>query len=80
MQVGSLEAKNKTELPEEEKQKILSEIKERYTKQTSAYYAASRLWIDAVIDPLETRKWISKGVEAANNAPIKKFNVGVFQV
>lgn len=80
MQVGSLEAKNKTELPEEEKQKILSEIKERYTKQTSAYYAASRLWIDAVIDPLETRKWISKGVEAANNAPIEKFNVGVFQV
>ena len=80
MQIGSLESKNETEIPEEEKQKILSDIRARYNNQTTAYYAASRLWVDAVIDPLETRKWISKGIEAANNAPVEKFSVGVIQV
>ena len=53
----------------------------RYDNQVSPYYAAARLWTDAIIDPLETRTWISMGIEAANHAPIeKKFNMGVIQV
>jgi 3-methylcrotonyl-CoA carboxylase beta subunit len=60
---------------------ILKNIETKYDKQTSPYYAASRLWTDAVIDPLETRTWIGMGIEAANNAPIEKpFNLGVLQV
>ena len=60
---------------------LLNEIKSKYDKQTHAYYAAARLWTDAIIDPLETRKWISIGIEAANNAPLeKKFNMGLIQV
>ena len=60
---------------------LLNEIKSKYEKQTHAYYAAARLWTDAIIDPLETRKWISIGIEAANNAPLeKKFNMGIIQV
>ena len=59
---------------------ILKNIKEKYNKQTSPYYAASRLWIDNIIDPLETRKIISTGIEAANHSPIKeKYNPGVIQ-
>ena len=61
--------------------KLLEDIKTSYGKQTQAYYAAARLWIDAIIDPLETRNWISMGIEASNNAPIqKKFNMGILQV
>ncbi|MCW5516612.1 acyl-CoA carboxylase subunit beta [Muriicola sp. Z0-33] len=60
---------------------LYKEIKERYDTQSSPYYAAARLWTDGVIDPLDTRKWISTGIEAANNAPIEKaFNMGVLQV
>ncbi|TDD97053.1 acyl-CoA carboxylase subunit beta [Flavobacterium cellulosilyticum] len=60
---------------------LFDKIKARYDEQTSPYYAASRLWTDAIIDPLDTRKWISMGIEAANQAPIeKKFNLGVIQV
>ena len=60
---------------------LLEEIKSKYEKQTRAYYAAARMWTDAIIDPLETRKWISMGIEAANHAPIiKKFNMGILQV
>ena len=59
---------------------MYNKIKDRYDNQTSPYYAASRLWLDAIIDPLETRKWISMGIEAANNAPIEnQYNVGVIQ-
>ena len=55
--------------------------KAKYDAQVSPYYAASRLWTDAIIDPLDTRTWISMGIEAANHAPIeKKFNLGVIQV
>jgi acetyl-CoA carboxylase carboxyltransferase component len=55
-------------------------VKAKYLKQTSPYYATARLWLDSIIDPLETRKWISKGIEAADHAPItKRFNVGVIQ-
>jgi len=80
MQMGSLEAKNELEISEEEKQKILADIRDHYNKTTTSYYAAARLWVDAVIDPIDTRKWISNGISAANNAPVEKFNVGVLQV
>ena len=60
---------------------ILESIKKRYADQTSPYYAAAHLWTDAIINPLDTRKWISMGIEAANHAPIEKpFNLGVIQV
>lgn len=76
---STLKAKGQEITPEEEAA-LLKTITDRYNQQTSPYYAASRLWVDAIIDPLETRKWISMGIEAANLAPITKpFNVGVIQ-
>ena len=58
-----------------------NKIKDRYDHQVSPYYAAARIWTDAIIDPLDTRKWVSMGIEAANHAPIEKpFNLGVLQV
>ena len=66
--------------PKKEKA-ILKKIKSRYDNQTRAYYAAARMWTDAIIDPLETRRWISMGIEAANHSPVdKKFNMGILQV
>jgi acetyl-CoA carboxylase carboxyltransferase component len=80
IQVASLKAKGQEIDPEKEKE-ILTEVKERYESQTSAYYAAARLWIDEIIDPVATRSAISEGINAANHAPItKEFKVGVFQV
>ena len=59
---------------------LLKKIKDRYNKQTSPYYAASRLWTDAIIDPLDTRKVISMGIKAANHSPItESYNPGVIQ-
>jgi acetyl-CoA carboxylase carboxyltransferase component len=58
---------------------LFDKIKARYDEQTSPYYAASRLWVDAIIDPVETRKIISLGIEMADHAQIEKFNVGVIQ-
>ena len=56
-------------------------LKARYEEQPSPYYAAARLWVDAVIDPLETRRVVSEGISAANHAPIERaYNVGVIQV
>jgi acetyl-CoA carboxylase carboxyltransferase component len=79
IKVATLKAKGE-EITEEDKEAHLKEITERYEKQTSPYYAAARLWVDNVIDPLDTRKWVSMGIEAANNAPIEKdYNVGVLQ-
>lgn len=79
IQESALKAKAE-EITEEKKQKLLKEISDRYESQTTPYYAASRLWIDGIIDPLETRKVISMGIEAANQSPITKpFNVGVIQ-
>ena len=78
IQTASRKAKGE-EITAEEEQKILKEISARYESQTTPYYAASRLWVDAIIDPLETRKVISMGIEAANNAPVEKFNPGVIQ-
>lgn len=68
------------EISTEKENALLKEITERYDAQTSAYYAAARLWVDGIIDPLDTRKIIAMGIEAANQAPItKKFNVGIIQ-
>jgi 3-methylcrotonyl-CoA carboxylase beta subunit len=79
IQEASLKAKGEI-IDEQKKAELLDEITQRYTAQTSPYYAASRIWTDAVIDPLDTRKWISLGIEAANHAPIEKpFNLGVIQ-
>lgn len=63
----------------EEEINLLTKITDRYNASTTAINAASKLWVDAIIDPLETRNWISMGIEAANHAPVKQFNVGVLQ-
>jgi acetyl-CoA carboxylase carboxyltransferase component len=68
------------EITKEEEEKQIKLITDRYDEQTTPYYAASRLWVDGVIDPIETRMAIAMGIEAANQAPItKKFNVGIIQ-
>jgi len=68
-------------ISKEKEDEILKTITDRYNKQISPYYAAARLWTDAIIDPLETRHWISSGIHAANQAPIEKpFNLGIIQV
>ncbi len=80
IQVAGMKAKGK-EVSTEEEQQLLKDIKSRYDKQTSPYYAAARLWVDGLIDPLETRNIISLALEAANNNPdIPEFKTGVFQV
>lgn len=78
IQKSTLKAKGKEITPEDEKE-LLDKITQRYTDQTSPYYAASRLWVDAIINPLDTRKWISMGIEAADHCPVEKFNAGVIQ-
>lgn len=79
IKVSSLKKTGKEISPEEEKQ-LLEEIIAKYNEELSPYYAAARLWVDGVIDPRETRKVISMGIEAANHAPItERFNVGVLQ-
>ena len=79
IQEATLKAKGEV-IDEVKKEELLTEITDRYTKQTSPYYAASRIWTDAIIEPIDTRKWISMGIEAANHAPIEKaFNLGVIQ-
>ena len=79
IQVSGLKAQGKEITPEEEAE-LLKTITDRYTSQTSPYYAAARLWVDAVIDPLETRTWISMGIEMADHAPLEKqFNAGIIQ-
>ena len=82
LQIETAALKKKGETITEEKEKeLFNKIKSRYDDQVSPYYAAARLWTDAIIDPLETRTWISMGIEAANHAPIEKpFNMGVLQV
>lgn len=80
IEASSLKARGEEITPEKEAE-LFDKIKARYDAQVSPYYAASRLWTDAIIDPLDTRKWISLGIEAANHAPIEKqFNLGVIQV
>jgi len=79
IQVQSLKDKGHAPDPAAEKE-LLEKTKASYLAQTTPYYAAARLWVDAIIDPRDTRQWISMGIEAANNAPVEKFNVGVLQV
>ena len=81
-QIEASSLKAKGEIVDEVKEKeLFDKIKARYDEQVSPYYAAARLWTDAIIDPLDTRTWISMGIEAANQSPIeKKFNLGVIQV
>ncbi len=80
IETASLKKKGEVITPEKEAE-LFNKIKARYDNQVSPYYAAARLWTDAVINPLDTRTWISMGIEAANHAPIEKpFNMGVLQV
>jgi acetyl-CoA carboxylase carboxyltransferase component len=80
IEASSLKAKGET-VNEKVEQDLFDKIKARYDAQVSPYYAAARLWTDAIIDPIDTRKWLSLGIEAANHSPIKKrFNMGVLQV
>jgi 3-methylcrotonyl-CoA carboxylase beta subunit len=79
IQVSTLKSKGQT-LSEAEEKEMLNKIVDKYNEQLSPYYAASRLWVDGIIDPVETRKVISMGLEMANHAPITKaYNVGVIQ-
>lgn len=82
LQIETASLKNKgEEITKEKEEKILEHIQQKYDMQTSPYYAAARLWTDGVINPLDTRKWIGMGIEAANHAPIEKqFNLGIIQV
>jgi acetyl-CoA carboxylase carboxyltransferase component len=79
IEVAALKGKGETITPEKEAE-LLNRIRSKYEETISPYYAASRLWLDAVIDPLETRTWISLGIEAASQAPAtREFNMGVLQ-
>jgi len=80
IKIASLKKAGKAEITPEEESQLLKEITDKYNEELSPYYAAARLWVDGVIDPLETRKVISMGIEAANHSPItERFNVGVIQ-
>ena len=80
IQIGSMKAKGQTVTPEDEKA-LLDKIKGNYETQTTAYYAAARLWVDGIIDPADTRKVIAEGIAAANHQPkMEEFKLGVFQV
>jgi len=78
IQVTSLEAKGHKPDPEGEK-KLFEQISSRYAEQTTPYYAAARLWVDEIIDPRDTRDFISKAIEAADHGTIEPFNTGVLQ-
>lgn len=78
IKIASLKSQGKA-LTKEEEDALLKEITDSYNEKLSPYYAASRLWVDGVIDPLDTRKVISMGIEAASHGEVEKFNVGVIQ-
>jgi 3-methylcrotonyl-CoA carboxylase beta subunit len=79
IQESSMKAKGES-IDQQKEDELLKKITDKYNSQTTPYYAAARLWVDGIIDPLETRKVISMGIEAANHAPIERpFNVGVIQ-
>ncbi len=80
IETASMKKKGET-ITKEQEDELFKKIKDRYDAQVSPYYAASRIWTDGIIDPLDTRTWISMGIEAADHAPIeKKFNLGILQV
>lgn len=79
IRVRQLEKKGE-ELSDEEEQELLSEIQDRYEEQTTPYYAAARLWVDALIDPVDTRDWLARGLEMVDhNSEVERFNPGVIQ-
>jgi acetyl-CoA carboxylase carboxyltransferase component len=78
IQVATRKSRGEVVSASEEKE-LLEKIQGRYDEQTTPYYAAARLWVDAIIDPRETRSWISEGITAADRAPMEPFNVGVLQ-
>jgi acetyl-CoA carboxylase carboxyltransferase component len=79
IELSSLKSKGEKISKEKEKE-LFNAIKNKYDSQIKPYYAASRLWLDAIIDPKDTRKWISIGIEAANNNPIiENYKTGVLQ-
>ncbi|PSQ97310.1 MAG: methylcrotonoyl-CoA carboxylase [Bacteroidetes bacterium SW_9_63_38] len=79
IRVRQLEKQGK-ELSEEEEEELLSRIQDRYEKQTTPYYAAARLWVDEIIDPVDTRSWLSTGLDMVDHNPeLERFNPGVFQ-
>lgn len=78
IRVSALKSKGK-DLAKNEEEQLLREITERYNEQLSPYYAASRLWVDGIIDPLETRNVIANGIAAADHGVVDKFNVGIIQ-
>jgi 3-methylcrotonyl-CoA carboxylase beta subunit len=79
IEVASLKAKGE-EISKEKQEEIFEGIKSKYDNQTSPYYAAARLWVDAIINPIDTRKWISMGIDAANhNSKIEPYKTGVIQ-
>ncbi|MCB9359666.1 MAG: acyl-CoA carboxylase subunit beta [Flavobacteriales bacterium] len=81
IEVAALKSRGEEEITQEKEDELYNNIKDKYDKQISPYYSAARLWTDAIINPLDTRKWISMGIEAADHAPIEKqFNPGVIQV
>ena len=82
LQIEKASLKKKGEkITTQKEEELFKKIKSRYDNQISPYYAAARIWTDAVINPLETRTWVSMGIEAANHSPIEmKFNLGVVQV
>jgi acetyl-CoA carboxylase carboxyltransferase component len=80
IQVAALKSKGQT-ITQEDETRLLNEIKDRYEKQTSPYYAAARLWVDGIIDPVDTRKVISESLNAVSHQPeMEDFKLGVFQV
>lgn len=80
IQVAGMKAKG-LEVSKQEEEKLLSEIKNKYEKQTSPYYGAARLWVDGIIDPAQTRQVISEGLRAASHNPdLEEFKTGVIQV
>jgi acetyl-CoA carboxylase carboxyltransferase component len=79
IRVRQLEKKGET-LSDEEEQELLARIQDRYEEQTTPYYAAARLWVDALIDPVDTRSWLSLGLDVADHNPtLERFNPGVIQ-
>ena len=79
IQVATLKSKGE-KITEKAREELLKKITDRYNEQASPYYAAARLWLDAIIDPADTRKWISMGIEMADHNPIRSsYSVGVIQ-
>lgn len=79
IEMASLKSKGE-EISKEKEEELFNRIKKKYDDQTSPYYAAARLWVDAIIDPVQTRKWISIGIAASDqNEDMKSYKVGVIQ-